>query len=118
MQIKRDTLTPSLSPLFCFRHFLSLPLPLRPPTFQQGPPLPSRRARDSLPSSAMGLARGLYGWLGLPAETPFDPQARYVTSYLLPPLALASWRALVSLYTFVTLILVYVFNGASEFSFL
>lgn len=63
------------------------------------------------------FAQALYAWLGI-RERPFDPQARFVTSYILPPLYLALWRALVALYTFVTLVLVFVFQGTPEFSYL
>lgn len=64
----------------------------------------------------MGFVEGLYIWLGV--NTPFDPQARYVTSYILSPTLLLAWRSLISLYILVTIILVYVFGGPQEFSFL
>ncbi|PWN34683.1 uncharacterized protein FA14DRAFT_160184, partial [Meira miltonrushii] len=64
----------------------------------------------------MGFVQGLYTWLGV--NTPFDPQARYVTSYILSPTLLLAWRSLISVYTLVTIILAYVFGGPEEFSFL
>lgn len=64
----------------------------------------------------MGFVESLYTWLGV--NTPFDPQARYVTSYILSPTLLLAWRILISIYTFVTIILAYVFGGPEEFSFL
>lgn len=64
-----------------------------------------------------GYVKGLYAWLGV--RTPFDPQSRFVTSYLLPPIWLFVWRTLISLYTLVTIILVYALSGgAKEFSYL
>lgn len=63
------------------------------------------------------FVKGLYAWLGV--RTPFDPQSRFVTSYLLPPVWLFVWRTLIALYALVTIILVYALSGgAAEFSYL
>ncbi|PWN44194.1 hypothetical protein IE81DRAFT_321596 [Ceraceosorus guamensis] len=58
-------------------------------------------------------------WLGLPAEHDevFDPQARFVTSYILPPWLLALIRTIFALYALVTLILDFVFGGADQFAY-
>jgi hypothetical protein len=65
----------------------------------------------------MTSAAKLYPWLGV-AETPFDAQSRFVTSYIFTPFQLFAWRAFLAAYTFTTLTLVFVFWGPKEFSYL
>ena len=50
----------------------------------------------------------LYTLLG--ASTPFDPSNRFTTSILLPPLALAFLRLLLSLYAFVTIFIIIIYD--------
>ncbi|KAN0062904.1 hypothetical protein ACQY0O_004725 [Thecaphora frezii] len=57
----------------------------------------------------------LYLWLGVPA--PFDPQHRYVTSYVLSPFYLFLWRAIVALFTLITCIYTAAHDGGSTFSY-
>ncbi|SPO30109.1 uncharacterized protein UTRI_05948 [Ustilago trichophora] len=47
-----------------------------------------------------GLSTKIYHYLGV--DTPFDPQHRLVTSYILPPWALATFRLLIAIYMLVT----------------
>ena len=49
--------------------------------------------------------RSIYDLLG--ATRPFDPTHRFVTSWLLPPIALALIRLLLSLYVFTTIFFVF-----------
>jgi hypothetical protein len=50
-------------------------------------------------------------WLGVHTR-PFDPEHTFVTSWLLPPYWLASLRALISLYSFVTIFTIWGYNGS------
>ena len=51
-------------------------------------------------------------WSLMGVNSPFDPTARFATSWLLPPSALAAVRLLFALYAFVTQIVVYALSGA------
>lgn len=62
-----------------------------------------------------GLPTKIYHWLGV--DTPFDPQHRYVTSYLVPVLPLAIFRLAVGLYALITQIYTSAREGGSQFSF-
>ncbi|SNX86667.1 uncharacterized protein MEPE_05376 [Melanopsichium pennsylvanicum] len=58
-------------------------------------PFPSERLAE-----ISGISTKIYHHLGV--DTPFDPQHRYVTSYILPPWALAMFRISVTIYFLVT----------------
>lgn len=50
--------------------------------------------------------------LAAPYTTPFDPTHRFTTSWILSPLVLFCFRALLALYAFVTLFTIFGWNGA------
>ena len=45
---------------------------------------------------------------------PFDPSGRYVTSWLISPFVLALLRSLLSLYSFITIITIFAYNGTHD----
>lgn len=56
----------------------------------------------------------IYNLLGV--ARPFDPLDRYTTSWLLSPILLAALRLLLSLYAFVTIFVVFGWNGSHKYS--
>ena len=56
----------------------------------------------------------IYNLLGV--TRPFDPLDRYTTSWLLSPILLAALRLLLSLYAFVTIFVVFGWNGSHKHS--
>ncbi|CBX93645.1 hypothetical protein IAQ61_003536 [Plenodomus lingam] len=51
-----------------------------------------------------------------PYSGPFDPENRFVTSWILPPGLLFAVRALLSLYAFITLFTIFGWNGSHDMS--
>ncbi|PWY99319.1 hypothetical protein BCV70DRAFT_148448, partial [Testicularia cyperi] len=82
------------------------------PKILQGPEAPTPDPRYP---EVSGFSTILYHHLGV--ETPFDPQHRYVTSYLVPVPILAIWRVVVALYMLFTAIATAVQEGIGSITY-
>ncbi|CDW93677.1 hypothetical protein, partial [Sporisorium scitamineum] len=84
------------------------------PVFVTHPNQPSSSDEERLPEVS-GLSTKIYHHLGV--DTPFDPQHRLVTSYLLPVPLLATFRILVAIYMLVTALSTAVVEGIGTITY-
>lgn len=93
--------------------------PAYPPQ-QQGPAYaqgPQDSQQQLIPRAQESSNDRKWRLLGVPKPI-FDPEHRYVTSYLIPPLVLAIWRTIVALYMILALIYNFVTSGGAAFAYL